>query len=97
MANVLVALLEGVSIFDASICGLGGCPYAPGATGNIPTADMVHMLESMGIDTSIDLSKLIECAKSVQELLGRALPGQVMKAGAVPWATKKQAGKRIMI
>lgn len=97
MANVLAALLEGVSIFDASICGLGGCPYAPGATGNIPTADMVHMLESMGIDTGIDLPKLIECAKSVQELLGKVLPGQVMKAGAVPWATKKQAGKRIMI
>jgi len=93
MANVLAALLEGVSIFDASICGLGGCPYAPGATGNIPTADMVHMLESMGVDTGINLSKLIECAQSVQELLGRVLPGQVMKAAAVPWAIKKQAGR----
>ena len=92
MANVLAALLEGVSIFDASICGLGGCPYAPGATGNIPTADMVHMLESMGIDTGVDLSKLIECAKIVRDLLGRELPGQVMKAGPVPWATGKQAG-----
>jgi len=92
MANVLIAMLEGANIFDASICGLGGCPYAPGATGNIPTADMVHMLESMGIDTGVDLSKLIDCATMVRDLLGRELPGQVMKAGAVPWATKKQAG-----
>jgi len=92
-ANVLAALTEGITIFDGSIGGLGGCPYAPGATGNIPTEDMVHMLESMGIDTGIDLSKLIDCAKMVQELLGRELPGQVMKAGAVPWVTKKQAGR----
>jgi len=89
MANVLAALFEGITIFDGSIGGLGGCPYAPGATGNIPTEDMVHMLESMGIDTGIDLSKLIDCAKMVQELLGRELPGQVMKAGPVPWALKK--------
>jgi len=93
MANVLIAMLEGANIFDASICGLGGCPYAPGATGNIPTADMVHMLESMGIDTGVDLSKLIECAKMVRDLLGRELPGQVMKAGPVPWTAKKQAGR----
>ncbi len=93
MANVLAALFEGITIFDGSIGGLGGCPYAPGATGNIPTEDMVHMLESMGIDTGIDLSKLIDGAKMVQELLGRELPGQVMKAGTVPWATKKQAGR----
>jgi len=93
MANVLAALFEGITIFDGSIGGLGGCPYAPGATGNIPTEDMVHMLESMGIDTGIDLAKLIDGAKMVQELLGRELPGQVIKAGAVPWATKKQAGR----
>lgn len=93
MANVLAAMLEGANIFDASICGLGGCPYAPGATGNIPTADMAHMLESMGIDTGIDLSKLIECATMVRDLLGREVPGQVMKAGPVPWATTNQAGR----
>ena len=91
MANVLTALAEGVTIFDASIGGLGGCPYALGATGNIPTEDMVHMLESMGINTDIDLSKLIDCSKMVEGLLGRELPGQVMKAGIVPWATRKQA------
>lgn len=93
MANVLAALLEGATIFDASICGLGGCPYSPGATGNIPTEDMVHMLESMGIDTGVDLFKLIECAKMVRDLLGREIPGQVIKAGAVPWARKKQTSR----
>ncbi|HIE16837.1 MAG TPA: hypothetical protein EYP71_01415, partial [Dehalococcoidia bacterium] len=67
----------------------GGCPYAPGATGNIPTEDLVHMLENMGIDTGIDLSKLIECAKTAQQYLGRELPGQVMKAGPVFWAGVK--------
>jgi len=93
MANVLAALYEGVTIFDSSIGGLGGCPYAPGASGNISTEDTVHMLESMGIATGINLSKLIECAKTVQEILGRELPGQVMKAGAVPWVTNKHAKK----
>ncbi|MCL0065844.1 hydroxymethylglutaryl-CoA lyase [Dehalococcoidia bacterium] len=93
MANILAALDEGITIFDTSIGGLGGCPYAPGATGNIPTADVVHMLESMGIDTGIDLQKLVECAKMVQDLIGRELTGQVMKAGAVPWLIKKQAGR----
>jgi hydroxymethylglutaryl-CoA lyase len=90
MANVLAALSEGITIFDGSIGGLGGCPYAPGATGNIPTEDMVHMLESMGIDTGIDLPKLVDCAKMVQEILGRELPGQVMKAGTVPWLAKSK-------
>jgi len=94
LANLLAALLEGATIFDASICGLGGCPYAPGATGNIPTADVVNMLESMGIDTGIDLPKLIDCANMVRDVLGRKdLPGQVMKAGAVPWAIRKQASE----
>ncbi len=89
LANILAALLEGATIFDGSICGLGGCPFAPGATGNIPTEDMVHMLESMGIDTGINLTKLIECAKTTANLLGRELPGQVMKAGPVPWAIER--------
>lgn len=91
MANVLAAMYEGAAIFDSSIGGLGGCPYAPGATGNIPTEDMAHTLESMGIDTAINLAKLIDCAKLVQGLLGRELPGQVMKAGPVPWVSARQA------
>ena len=88
IANVLAAMLEGATIFDSSIGGLGGCPFAPGATGNISTEDTTHTLESMGIDTGIDLPKLINCAKLVQDILGRELPGQVMKANPVPWAVK---------
>jgi hydroxymethylglutaryl-CoA lyase len=83
--------LEGVTIFESSIGGLGGCPFAPGATGNIATEDLVHMLESMGIDTGIDLPKLIECAKLVQNVIGKELPSQVLKAGPVPWALKTDA------
>ncbi len=81
LANVLAALEVGVDCFDASVGGLGGSPYAAGATGNIPTEDLVHMLHEMEIQTSIDLEALIDSAWLMQELLGRELPGQVMKAG----------------
>jgi hydroxymethylglutaryl-CoA lyase len=81
LANVLAALERGVSRFDASVGGLGGCPYAPGATGNIVTEDLVHMLEDMGIDTGVDLDALIACAHLAQDIVGRELPGQVMRAG----------------
>lgn len=81
LANVLAALEAGVDRFDASVGGLGGSPYAPGATGNISTEDLVHMLHEMGIKTGIDLEALIGCAKMLEELLNHELPGQVMKAG----------------
>ncbi len=80
-ANLLAALMEGVTIFDSSIAGLGGCPFAPGATGNVPTEDMVHMLHEMGIKTGIDLPALIATARLTEEIIGEVLPGQVMKAG----------------
>jgi hydroxymethylglutaryl-CoA lyase len=80
-ANLLAALMEGITIFDASIAGLGGCPFAPGATGNVPTEDMVHMLHEMGIETGIDLPALIATAELAEETIGEVLPGQVMKAG----------------
>jgi hydroxymethylglutaryl-CoA lyase len=86
LANVLAAIQEGVTLFDASVCGLGGCPFSPGATGNIPTADLVNMLHSMGFRTNIDLTKLIECEKNTQALIGHDVPGQVLRAGATPWA-----------
>jgi len=82
-ANVLAALQAGADIVAGSIGGLGGCPFAPGATGNVCTEDMVHMLEEMGVATGVDLRKLIRAAKLAQEILGRELPGQVMKAGPV--------------
>lgn len=81
LANVLVAMARGVTRFDASIGGLGGCPYAPGATGNIVTEDLVHMVEDMGVATGIDLDALIACAHLAQDLVGRELPGQVMRSG----------------
>lgn len=81
LANVVTALERGVRRFDASVGGLGGCPYAPGATGNIVTEDLVHMLGDMGIDTGVDLDALIGAAWLAREIVGRELPGQVMHAG----------------
>ena len=81
LANVLAALETGVDRFDASIGGIGGCPFAPGARGNVCTEDLVHMLHEMGLDTGIDLPRLIEVARLTESLLGHTLPGQTMKAG----------------
>ena len=81
LANVVVGLGLGIREYESSIAGLGGCPFAPGATGNVCTEDLVYLLEEMGYDTGIDLEALIGVAKRVEEVIGRALPGQVMKAG----------------
>ena len=81
IANALAGLDAGITEFEASIGGLGGCPYAPKAVGNICTEDFVHMLHEMGIETGIDLDKLIAAARLAEDLLGRTLPGMVMKAG----------------
>jgi hydroxymethylglutaryl-CoA lyase len=81
LANVLAALELGVSDFDASIGGLGGCPYAPGATGNIATEELVHMVTDMGIDTGIELAALIDAAADAERIVGRELPSQVLRAG----------------
>jgi hydroxymethylglutaryl-CoA lyase len=81
LANVLTALELGITEFDASVGGIGGCPYAPGASGNIATEELVHMLEDMGIDTGIDLDALIEVAELAEKLLGRTLPSGVLRAG----------------
>ena len=78
---MLVALDLGVTRFDASVGGLGGCPYAPGATGNICTEDLVHMLDDMGIATGVDLDRLIDVALMAEEMVGHTLSGQVMRAG----------------
>jgi hydroxymethylglutaryl-CoA lyase len=81
LANVLTALELGVADFDASVGGLGGCPYAPGATGNIATEELVHMVEDMGIGTGIDLAAMIEAAADAERIIGRQLPSQVLRAG----------------
>ncbi len=81
LANVMAGLDEGVDRYESSFAGLGGCPFAPGATGNICTEDLVFLLHEMGIETGIDLEKLCAVARRVEEVVGRPLPGQVMKAG----------------
>jgi len=81
LANVLAALELGVADFDASVGGLGGCPYAPGATGNIATEELVHMVEDMGVATGIDLDAMIEAAADAERIIGRTLPSQVLRAG----------------
>jgi hydroxymethylglutaryl-CoA lyase len=81
LANVMNGLQLGVREFESSIAGLGGCPFAPGATGNICTEDLVYLLEECGYETGIDLEKLIGVAKQVEQMMGRQLPGQMMKAG----------------
>jgi hydroxymethylglutaryl-CoA lyase len=77
----MAGLAEGIDIYEASFGGLGGCPFAAGATGNICTEDLVYMLHEMGIETGIDLERLCGAARHVEQVLGRPLPGQVMKAG----------------
>src|SRR6059036_3638103 len=79
--NILAAMEHGVTNFDASIGGLGGCPFAPGASGNVCTEDLVHCLHAMGVQTGIDLDRLVGVSRRVQEIVGRALPGQIVKAG----------------
>jgi hydroxymethylglutaryl-CoA lyase len=81
LANILTALQLGVTEFDASIGGLGGCPYAPGATGNVATEEVVHMLHDMGIETGIDLDALVEVAALAQDIVGKELPSGVLRAG----------------
>ncbi len=80
LANALVGLSLGITTFDSSIGGLGGCPYAPGAAGNLATEDLVFMLHGMGIETGIDLPRLVEAGELAQELIGRKLPGKYLQA-----------------
>lgn len=81
LANVVAGIEAGVRSFDGSVSGLGGCPFAPGATGNICTEDTVNMLEDMGYDTRVDLAKLLAVARRMPAIVGHDVPGQVMKAG----------------
>jgi hydroxymethylglutaryl-CoA lyase len=81
LANVLAALELGVDDFDASVGGLGGCPYAPGASGNIATEELVYMVEDMGVGTGVDLEAMIGAAADAERIVGRQLPSQVLRAG----------------
>ena len=79
--NILAAIERGVTNFDASIGGLGGCPFAPGASGNVCSEDLVHCLSAMDVATGIDLDRLLATSRRVQDIVGRTLPGQIVKAG----------------
>jgi hydroxymethylglutaryl-CoA lyase len=86
LANAYAAVQAGVEALDASVGGVGGCPFAPAATGNIPTEDLLYMLNRMGIDTGISINGLIETGQWLQQQLGHTVPGMVMKAGLFPSA-----------
>jgi hydroxymethylglutaryl-CoA lyase len=81
LANLYAALQLGVDDFDAAVAGLGGCPYAPGASGNIATEEVVSMLEDMGIETGVDLDALLEVAEMAERFVGHTAPSQVLRAG----------------
>jgi hydroxymethylglutaryl-CoA lyase len=83
LANVLAAVQGGITRFDGSLGGLGGCPYAPGASGNISSEDAIHMLDAMGFDTGIDLPRLLAVARRMPEIVGHEVPGQVAQAGRI--------------
>jgi hydroxymethylglutaryl-CoA lyase len=85
LANVLAALEVGVESFESSFGELGGCPVPRGATGNIATEDLISMLHEMGVQTGIDLDRLLGCAQRAQEVLGRPLSGHLLTAGPVDW------------
>ena len=85
LANVVAALEQGVESFESAFGELGGCPVPPGSTGNIATEDLVSMPHEMGTETGVDLPKLIEASRAVQELLGRPLGAHVLRAGPVDW------------
>ena len=81
LANVLAAAQQGIVRFDGSLGGLGGCPYAPGASGNISSEDALHMLQAMGYATGVDLGRLLAVARALPGIVGHEVPGQVAKAG----------------
>ena len=83
LANILTAVQSGITRFDGSLGGLGGCPYAPGASGNISSEDAIHMLDAMGYETGIDLDALLAIAKQLPQIVGHGVPGQVVKAGRI--------------
>jgi hydroxymethylglutaryl-CoA lyase len=84
IANAYAAVTAGALVLDASLGGLGGCPFAPAATGNIPTEDLVYMLGRMGIETGIDLARAMDTARWIEPFVGHPVPGLLVKAGAFP-------------
>jgi hydroxymethylglutaryl-CoA lyase len=81
LANVVTGMLAGVTRFDACFAGLGGCPFAPGASGNIATEDVVHMCQEMGIETGYDLEKVLAIGRRIQDIVGRRTDSAILRAG----------------
>lgn len=86
LANAVAAVEEGVRVLDGSLAGIGGCPFAPGAAGNVPTEDLLYMFDRMGFDTGVDLDRAIEAAQFIGGVLGRKTPGMVSRAPKWPAA-----------
>jgi hydroxymethylglutaryl-CoA lyase len=84
IANAYAAVMAGVESLDASVGGIGGCPFAPAATGNIPTEDLLYMLERMGVETGVSIGPLLETGRWLQEHIGKPMPGMLLKAGVFP-------------
>jgi hydroxymethylglutaryl-CoA lyase len=82
LANVLTALEQGVTTFDSSAGGLGGCPYAPGATGNLATEDLIYMLDGLAIETGIDLNAVVEASAFIESRIGHLLPSRYYRAAS---------------
>ena len=86
MVNVYAAILRGVTIFDSSLGGIGGCPFIKNASGNIATEDMTHMLKSIGIETGVDLERLVAVSLRFEEMLGKKLPAAITNLyGTTSW------------
>jgi hydroxymethylglutaryl-CoA lyase len=83
LANILASVQSGITRFDGSLGGLGGCPYAPGASGNVCSEDAIHMVDAMGYDTGINIDALLVIAKGLPQIVGHDVPGQVAKAGRI--------------
>lgn len=83
LANILASVQSGITRFDGSLGGLGGCPYAPGASGNVCSEDAIHMVDAMGYDTGINIDALLTIAKRLPQIVGHDVPGQVAKAGRI--------------
>ncbi len=91
LANIVAGIEAGIRMFDGAFAGLGGCPFAPGASGNVATEDVIHMLHEMGIDTGIDLFKAMDTARLAAELVGHEASGSVLKAGRCEDICKEKA------
>jgi hydroxymethylglutaryl-CoA lyase len=94
LANIVAGIQAGIRVFDGAFAGLGGCPFAPGASGNVATEDVVHMLHEMGIDTGINLEKAIETARMAEQMVGHKAGGSVLVAGRCEDLSKQQAKRQ---